>query len=179
MWEDVEPGNDSPLDMSWISDGLTLGSLIWVSDGSYNMKRASDLNGVGWIIFCKSTGFCITGSFWERLISATLYRAELLRLCALHFLAWAVAEFYKLDGWTATLCCDNTRALEKSSNDRSRIQPSGKCVDIRRSLRMTKPLLRGTFRYVHVYGHMDRHLTWDQLTLNQQLNCVCNTLAKS
>jgi hypothetical protein len=25
---------------------------------------------------------------------------------------------------------------------------------------------------------MDRHLTWDQLTLNQQLNCVCNTLAK-
>ena len=25
---------------------------------------------------------------------------------------------------------------------------------------------------------MDRHLTWDQLTLTQQLNCVCNTLAK-
>ena len=24
---------------------------------------------------------------------------------------------------------------------------------------------------------MDRHLTWDQLTLTQQLNCICNTLA--
>ncbi len=63
MWEGVEPGNGSPLDMSWVADGLTLGSLIWVTNGSYNRKRASDLSGVGWIIFCKSTGFCITGSF--------------------------------------------------------------------------------------------------------------------
>ena len=121
MWEDVEPGNDSPSDMSWIADGLTLGSLIWVTDGSYNRKRVSDLSGVGWRIFCKSMGFRITGSYWERSISATLYRAELLGLCALHFLARVVAEFYKLDGWTATLCLNNKRALEKSSNDRSRI----------------------------------------------------------
>ena len=174
MWKGVEPGNCSPSDMSWIADGLTLGSLIWVTDGSYDRKRASDLSGVGWIIFCKSTGFRITGSFWEKSISATSYRAELLGLFALNFLAWAVAEFYKLDGWTAMLCCDNKRALEKSSNDRSRIRPSAKCADIRRSLRMTKPLLRGSFCYVHVYGHMDRLLTWDQLTLTQQLNCVCN-----
>ena len=89
--------------MSWIADGLTLGSLIWVTNGSYNRKRVSDLRGVGWIIFCKSTRFCITGSFWERSILATLYRAELLGLCALHFLAQAVAEFYKLDGWSAML----------------------------------------------------------------------------
>ena len=86
--------------------------------------------------------------------------------------------FYKLDGWTATLCCNNKRALEKSSNNSSRIRPSAKCVDIRRSLRTTKPLLRGSFRYVHVYRHTDRHLTWDQLTLTQQINCVCDTLAK-
>ena len=107
MWEGVEPGNGSPSDMSWITYGLTLGSLIWVTDGSYNRKRASDLSRVGWIIFCKSTGFRITGSFWERSLSATLYRAELLGLCALHFVARAVTEFYRLDGWTATLCCDN------------------------------------------------------------------------
>ena len=76
------------------------------------------------------------------------------------------------------LCCDNKRSLEKSPNDRSRIRPSAKCTDISHSLRMTKPLLRGSFRHVHVYRHMDRHLTWDQLTLTQQLNCVCDTLTK-
>ena len=154
----------------------------WLTDmgmgGSYNRKRVTNLSGVGWIIFCTRTEFRITGSFWERSISAKLYRAELLGLCALHFLAWAVAEFYMLDGWSAMLCCDNKQALEKSLNDRSQIRPSAKCTDIRRSLRTTKPLLRGSFCYVHVYGHMDRHLNWEQLTLTQQLNCVCNTLAK-
>ncbi len=29
-----------------------------------------------------------------------------------------------------------------------------------------------------MYGHMDHHLSWSQLSLLQQLNCVCDTLAK-
>ncbi len=43
---------------------------------------------------------------------------------------------------------------------------------------MTKQLLRGIFQYIHVYGHMDRLLKWEQLMLAQQLNCVCDTMAK-
>jgi hypothetical protein len=76
------------------------------------------------------------------------------------------------------LCCDNKCALEVSAHHQRRIQPSAKCADIRRSLKAVKPLQRGRFRYVHVYGHMDRILRWEQLTLPQQLNCVCDTLAK-
>ena len=30
MWDGVETGNASPMDMSWVAEGLTLGSLIWV-----------------------------------------------------------------------------------------------------------------------------------------------------
>ncbi len=37
---------------------------------------------------------------------------------------------------------------------------------------------QGRFKYVHMYGHMDQHLSWAQLSLLQQLNCICNTLAK-
>ena len=89
-----------------------------------------------------------------------------------------VKEFYTVTGWTAMLCCDNKRALEVSAHHQRRIRPSAKCADIRRSLKAVKPLQRGTFRYVHVYGHMDRMLRWEQLSLPQQLNCVCDTLAK-
>jgi hypothetical protein len=32
--------------------------------------------------------------------------------------------------------------------------------------------------YILVYGHMDQHLSWLQLNLPQQLNCVCDTLVK-
>jgi hypothetical protein len=76
------------------------------------------------------------------------------------------------------LCCDNKRALEVSSHHMCRIRPSAKCADICHSLKAIKLLLNGSFCYVHVYGHMDRMLKWDQLMLIQQLNCVCDTLAK-
>ncbi len=36
----------------------------------------------------------------------------------------------------------------------------------------------GKFAYLHVYGHMNKYLLWHQLTLPQQLNCVCTKLAK-
>jgi hypothetical protein len=86
----------------------------WVTDGSYNWKRAADLYGVGWIIFCSKTGLRLTATFWERTILASSYRAEMLGLCALHLLARALLEFYMIQGWKATLCCDNKSVLELS-----------------------------------------------------------------
>jgi hypothetical protein len=76
------------------------------------------------------------------------------------------------------LCCNNKRALELLSHHRRRIRPSAKCADICHSLKMTKLLLSGAFQYVNVYDHMNQYLIWKQLTLMQQLNCVCDTLAK-
>ena len=178
MWEVMEPGTDTPAGIQWIVDGLRNGTLIWTTDGSYDRKKAVDLCGVGWMIFCTNTGFRLTGAFWERSTSASSYRAELLGLCALHLFSQALAEYHKVTGWTAMLCCDNKRALEVSSHHTCRIRPSAKCANIRRSLKAVTPLLNGTFCYVHVYGHMDRMLKWEQLTLTQQINCVCDTLAK-
>ncbi len=77
-----------------------------------------------------------------------------------------------------TLCCDNKQALELSSYKQGQICPSTKSADIRRNIGSTKQTFQGTFRYVHVYGHMDKYLAWNQLNLMQQMNCVCNTLAK-
>ena len=138
----------------------------------YDRKKVIDLCGVGWIIFCTKTGYRLTSAFWEKSNSASSYRAELLGLCAMHFLARAVAEYHNPNGWSATLCCDNIWALEMLSHHQSHIRPSAKCEDTCRSLRMTKQLLCGAFQYVHVYGHMHRFLKWEQLTLIQQLNCL-------
>ncbi len=76
------------------------------------------------------------------------------------------------------MCCDNKRALEQSAYTCWRIRPSAKCADIKRSLKATKHTFTGKFTYRHVYGHMDKYLLWHQLSLIQQLNCICNTLAK-
>ena len=81
MWEVIERGKDTLTGEMWIVDGLRNDSLIWATDGSYDQKKASDLSGVGWIIFCTRTGFRVTGTFWERSTSASSYRAKLLGLC--------------------------------------------------------------------------------------------------
>jgi hypothetical protein len=56
---------------------MTNNSLIWVTDGLYDRKKAIDLCGVGWIIFCTKTGFHLTGTFWEKSILASLFRAKM------------------------------------------------------------------------------------------------------
>ena len=139
---------------------MKMGSLLWVTDGSYDRKRAAVISGVGWIIFCQTTGKHLVGSFWEKSPSASLHRAELLGLCALHLFARVLSEFYKVSGWKATLGCNNLRALILSSKERRRIKPSAAFLDIHRSLRSTKNKFTGSFKYQHVVGHMDNYLLW-------------------
>ncbi len=102
----------------------------------------------------------------------------MLGLCALHLFAGALSEFYKIQEWKATLCCNNKRVLELFSYTHQRIRPSAKCADIQQSLKATKHTFTGKITYLPLYGHMDKYLLWHQLSLIQQLNCVCNTLAK-
>ena len=47
MWEGIDNDQDKKSDMSWKAEGMTHNSLIWVTDGSYNRKKARDLSGVG------------------------------------------------------------------------------------------------------------------------------------
>jgi hypothetical protein len=178
MWDDIDTAQETAKDLEWIANGMKNNSLVWTTDGSYDRKRAADLSAVGWIIFCKNTGIRLTGTFWEKSTSASSFRAEMLGLACLHLLARGIAEFYQINKWSAIISCDNKKALELLSHHRRRIRPSAKCADIRRSFRSTKQTYCGGFQYVHIYGHMDQYLPWDQLSLMQQLNCVCDTLAK-
>jgi hypothetical protein len=134
MWEGVKDSQPTKHDLSWLIQGMEINSLIWVTDGSYDRKRAPAISGVGWIIFCQTSGKRLVGSFWEKSPTASSYRAELLDLCSLHLFALALSEFYKVSGWKATLGCDNLRTLIMSSNECQRIKPSTVCSDIHCSL---------------------------------------------
>jgi hypothetical protein len=148
MWECINKNQPTKHELTWLVEGMKLNSLIWVMDRSNNWKKAADLCGVGWIIFCSKTGLRLTATFWERSISASSYWAEMLGLCALHLFAKALSEFYKIQEWKATLCCDNKRALEISEYTNQRIRPSAKCIDIQQSLKATKH----TYRKIYVFA---------------------------
>ncbi len=178
MWDGVKDSQATKHDLSWLIQGMVTNSLFWVTDGSYDRKGAPVTSGVRWIIFCQTTGKHLVGSFWEKSPSASLYRAELLGLCLLHLVALALSEFYKVSGWKAMLGWDNLRALILGSKERRRIKPRAVCSDIHQSFRSTKKNFTGRFKCQHVAGHMEKYLLWHQLSLIQQLNCVCNTTAK-
>ncbi len=178
MWEDIDFTQTTTQDLQWIAEGMKNNTLVWTTDGSYVRKKAADLSVVGWIIFCKDSGLQMTGTFWEKSPLASLFRAEMLVLACLHLLARAVAQFFAISHWTAVISCNNKKALELSSHHCWQIRPSAKCADIRRSFRATKQTFIGGFKYVYIYGHMDQYLAWNNLSLMQQLNCVCDTLAK-
>jgi hypothetical protein len=96
MWESIDNSQQSKHNLSWLVEGMESNTLTWVTDGSLDRKRAADLCGVRWIIFCIKTGLRLTGTFWERSPSVSSYHAEILGLCGLHLFARALSEFYQI-----------------------------------------------------------------------------------
>ncbi len=47
MWEGINAGTHSKDNLTWIVEGMTNGTLIWTTDGSYNRKKAANLSGMG------------------------------------------------------------------------------------------------------------------------------------
>jgi hypothetical protein len=92
-WEGIDEDQATKEDVTWIVEGVKNNTLIWVTDGSYDRKKAKNLSGVGWITFCAKTGLRLMGTFWEKSNTASSFWEEVLGLRALHLFAQAVAEF--------------------------------------------------------------------------------------
>ena len=108
MW-DVLLGDKE--DLLWLIEGMKKGTLIWVTDGSYDRKRAPLISGAGWLGHCKMAKKTLKGYFFEYSKNASSYRAELLGLCALHLLTRALEEFFNITEWQGKICCDNSLHL--------------------------------------------------------------------
>ena len=178
MWEWIE-NDGGRRDTEWIVNGMREGCLLWIADGSYKRKIAPHVSGVGWIIYCTRTQQEMKGRFFEVCKEANAYRAEQLGLCALHNLIAAFSVFYKIDKWNTRVGCDNYGAIKVSKRRLRRIRPGMSCADILRNIKKARGRMTTVPFYFHVYGHMERFLRDDQLTLEQLLNIVCDGLAKS
>ncbi len=89
----------------------------------------------------------------------------------------AVAQFYKIDTAIGKICCDNTSVLGQSSKSRKQVTTGTKHSDLHRTIRTIKFLVKLCMDYLHVRAHQDRILPWLMLTLEQQLNVICDELA--
>ena len=80
MWDGIQ---DEHQDISWLVEGLRNGTLICVTDGSYDRNIAPDISGAGFLLCCTKARRQLRANFYERSQSASSYRGELLGLTAL------------------------------------------------------------------------------------------------
>ena len=166
-------------DIQWLVNAIELGTAIGCTDGSYNGKRSSNHSSAGWILLDTTSGLRLAGSFCEFSPGASSYRGEMLGLCALQLFMLAIDIWYSPQPkHPITIYCDNEKAGERAQEEHRRIKPGWSCSDVLRSFRDTKQELRMPLRFVHVSAHMDDVLTWEQLSVAEQLNCMCDALAK-
>jgi hypothetical protein len=165
-------------DMSWITSALKRKTAIMVTDGSYNRSLAPTISGAGWILVCTSSRQMIRGSFFEDSPKASSYRGELLGLTAIHHLVSFALEFYELSTASGTMHCDNKGALHQASLNRRRVRNNSKHADLLRNLRYIKGKYNFDVTYNYVKAHQDDVHTFEDLPLIQQLNVMCDQLAK-
>ena len=166
-------------DMTWFTSALAKGTAMLAADGSYNAPKSTEIYRAGWIICCKQTGKCITGWAYERSITAGSYRGELLGLKAVHALTATAYNFFKLDKASGTLIGDSKSALWQAKRTMRRIQPTESQSDILQAIRAIKQkCTKLHLTQVWVKSHVEKHTPWNRLSPEQQLNTMCNKLAK-
>ena len=178
MWASIFFPQDCT-DLSWLISGIKAGTVIGCTDGSFDEKKSATLCSAGWILYDTTTNTRLAGSFCEYSMGAGSYRGEVLGLCALQLLLLALEEWYHLsDNPTLTIYCDNEKAGERAQTQSRRIKPGWACADVLRSFRDTKLALKSSLLFRHVSAHMDDLLPWEQLSIPEQINCMCDSLAK-
>ena len=176
MWLNVEGDKD---DMTWLASALSRGSIILAADGSYNVKQSTLISGAGWIVYCTSTGRRIRGSAFEKSYGAGSYRGEMLGLLALYALLATSHSHFNLENTSVTIVCDNKSALGQATRHHKRVTPSEKATDILRAIRTAKLSCHGmTVTKKWVKSHVDDLKAWTDLSIEQQLNTICDDLAK-
>ena len=180
MWEMIFPDVGLGFDVSWMLSALRAGTLVAVADGSYDRQRNPNICAAGWIIMDMATGSRLAGSFSEYSTSASSYRGELLGLCAINVILLALTKTGNITNKPPiTVWCDNKGAINRASDCSRRIKCGRPCADILRTLRSIRQDLPLNATFCHVKSHMDNMLSWEQLSLEQQLNCDCDVLAKA
>ena len=174
MWRDLRISEDP----SWVAESLTKGTLVCVTDGSYNKNIDPEICSAGWIIQCRESGKRIIGTVLERSASAGSYRGELLGMLAIKLFLLAVEEFYQTVASGNKICCDNKGALFTFGRKSKRVPKGRSNSDIHRVIRTINSKMKSKYLQNHVKAHQDDHSLLRNLSFEAQLNCICDYLAK-
>ena len=94
-------------DGKWIHNGLLLGTLVIVHDGSYMKEVAQDVCSAGFMIYCTHTRCRAKGTVVEKSDSADNYRAEVLGGIMIQLVLKAASQLQSSPYAPVQIHCDN------------------------------------------------------------------------
>ena len=180
MWENIQFDAPDDTSVEWIVRAMEANKSLWVTDGSHFSQRGPYVSGAAWVVSDLETGRTTTCSFAEYSPNASSYRAETLGLYSIHAFIGALHNHFQLGQVSVEICCDNNAALKEAQHGKSRISAGKKCADVFRCIRQIKRNNSAVrWNYTWVKAHMDDVLEWVDLSRAQQLNVICDELAKA
>ncbi len=90
MWRNV---HNEGRNLKWVVKVMQEGTVIWVTDGSYNWEVTPKVSGAGWVMYCTQRQRKLFGSFFEFNAKAGSYRGKLLVLLAIHTLIATIKAY--------------------------------------------------------------------------------------
>lgn len=179
MWRSFQFDQPEVSSVEWIVQAMENNTSLWVTDGSHYSQRGPDISAAAWIIMDTMTGRKMLCSFVEFSPDASSYRAETLGLYSIHAFIKALHNHFHMGQVSVEICCDNDAALKQAQGRKTRVSAGKKCADVFRGIRMmTNELKLINWKYTWVKSHMDDILEWAELSLEQQLNVLCDESAK-
>ena len=176
-WLNVDKYSKGP--MSKIQQAILNGTLIAVSDGSYNENKG--LGTASWILSTQDrTAFITAGAISPGNPEIqTSYRSEILGILGILEEVDAMCTQFQLTDGTCTIFCDGLSALqviqEASIQSVNTRQASCDLISACVKLKNKIPI---TLKYAHVKGHQDDRQQLCNLSVPAQLNVLMDGLAK-
>lgn len=163
----------------WITDAISDGTLLAVTDGSFIRERYPTLCSSAFVLECTKGRGRMIGSFSESSRVANAYRGELLGLMAIHLILRSVDIAHGGNGGSVEVVSDCLGALRRVTElPPYRIPSRCKHSDILKNILVHCRSLSFTIHYRHVRAHQDDATSFKKLSRKAQLNCICDHTAK-
>ena len=182
LWNYLEIDDDG----EWLLPSLLSGHLVICNDGSYMPKLSKTSCSGAFILHCSATGKEIKGCFSDDSPNGDNYRGELLGgLGPLLLLKAALASSAATEIDQATiqlssqsLYCDNKGVISHGNDPTATLRSEQPQADLIRLLKSYTRELPCKITWIHVKGHADDNIPFEELSLPQQLNVRCDEIAK-
>ena len=182
LWDylEIDDGGD------WLLPSLLSGNLAICNDGSYMPKLSKTACSGAFILHCKATGKEIKGCFCDDSPNGDNYRGELLGGLGPLLLLKAAFSTSAATGidqatvqlYSQSLHCDNKGVISHGNEPTTTLRSEQPQADLIRLLKSYTRDLPCNITWIHVKGHSDDHIPFEELSLPQQLNIRCDELAK-